>query len=173
MEKARADTTIRTNIQDAMKFALIDIVVECQPGKRIVAAKNVALAEEYLQDHFPAFPVLPGVFMVQALVESASWLVRVSEDFAHSLITLAELRNARYQSFVRPGEQLVAEVTAEEIAPERSSFKGVGKVGDRQVVQARLTLRHENLADSRPELAALDTQIVQRLRQQWELIRPR
>ena len=155
-----------------MKFALTDKVIELEPGKRIVTAKNVALAEEYLQDHFPVFPVLPGVFMVQAMVEAATWLVRLSEDFAHSLITLAELRNVKYQSFVKPGEQMVVEVTAEEITPAGSKFKGLARVGERVVVQGRLVLRHENLADGNSELAATDQQMVQRFRQHWQMIKP-
>jgi 3-hydroxyacyl-[acyl-carrier-protein] dehydratase len=155
-----------------MKFALTDKVLELEPGKRILAAKNVTLAEEYLQDHFPIFPVLPGVLMVQALVDAATWLVRVSEDFRHSLITLAEVRNVKYQSFVKPGEQMLAEVTAEEIGPAQSRFKGLARVGERVVVQARLTLRHENVADTQPQLASLDQQMLERFRRHWEMIKP-
>ena len=155
-----------------MKFALTDRVLQIEPGKRIVTAKNVSLSEEYLQDHFPIFPVLPGVFMVQAMVEAASWLVRVTEDFAHSLVTLAEVRNVKYQSFVRPGEQMIVELTAEEIGPTASKFKGRARVGERVVVQGRLVLRHENLADRQPGQAAIDQQMVQQFRRQWEMIRP-
>jgi len=155
-----------------MKFALIDKVVELTPGERIVAVKNVALAEEYLQDHFPAFPVLPGVFMVQAMVEAASWLVRVSEDFAHSLVTLAEVRNVKYQSFLAPGDQLRVEVTAEAIGPDQSKFRGQGRAGDRTVVQGRFSLRHENVAEKSPALGRVDEAVVARLRRHWELIRP-
>jgi 3-hydroxyacyl-[acyl-carrier-protein] dehydratase len=155
-----------------MKFALTDRVVELDAGRRIAAVKNVALAEEYLQDHFPVFPVLPGVFMVQAMVEAATWLVRVTEDFKHSLITLAEARNVKYQSFVKPGDQMTVEVTAEEIGPDASKFKGQARVGERVVVQARLALRHENLADSQPKLADLDRQMLDRFRRHWEMIKP-
>ncbi len=155
-----------------MKFALTDKVLELETGRRIVTAKNVTLAEEYLQDHFPIFPVLPGVFMVQAMVEAASWLVRISEDFAHSLITLAEVRNVKYQSFVKPGEQMRVEVSADQIGPTESRFKGQARVGERVVVQARLGLRHENVGDRQPELGRLDEQLVARLRAHWEMIKP-
>jgi len=155
-----------------MKFALTDRVIELECGRRITAVKNVALAEEYLQDHFPIFPVLPGVFMVQAMVEAASWLVRVSEDFKHSLITLAEARNVKYQSFVKPGDQMTVEVSAEEIGPAASRFKGQARVGDRVVVQARLALRHENLGDGQPKLADVDRQMLEQFRRHWEMIKP-
>jgi 3-hydroxyacyl-[acyl-carrier-protein] dehydratase len=155
-----------------MKFALTDKVLALEPGKRIVAAKNVTLAEEYLQDHFPIFPVLPGVFMVQAMVEAATWLVRVSEDFAHSLITLAEVRNVKYQSFVKPGEQMIVELNVREITPAASKFDGLARVGDRVVVQGRLTLRHENLADRQPDQADVDSQMIERFRRHWQMIKP-
>ncbi|MAF57059.1 MAG: hypothetical protein CMK03_03890 [Ponticaulis sp.] len=67
-----------------MKFHLVDRIESLEPGRRIVTIKALSLAEEYLADHFPAFPVLPGVMMIEALVQSAAWLVRVEQDFARS-----------------------------------------------------------------------------------------
>ncbi len=59
-----------------MRFNLIDRIVAVQPGKSLLAVKNLTSGEEYLADHFPTFPVMPGVLMLQSLVESASWLLR-------------------------------------------------------------------------------------------------
>ena len=69
-----------------MKFHLVDRIESLVPGKRIVTTKALSLAEEYLADHFPAFPVLPGVMMIEAMVQSAAWLVRVAQDFSRSEI---------------------------------------------------------------------------------------
>jgi len=94
-----------------MRFSLIDRIVELQPGAKIEAVKNLSLAEEYLADHFPQFPVMPGVLMVEAMTQAAPWLVRRTEDFAHSMIVLSEAKNVQnalsaYQSLERrdPGQ---------------------------------------------------------------------
>jgi len=83
-----------------MRFILIDKVVSLEAGEQIKAVKNVSLSEEYLADHFPTFPVLPGVLLLEGLIESASWLVRQTENFAHSMILLEQARNVKYKSFL-------------------------------------------------------------------------
>lgn len=153
-----------------MKFALIDRIVELEPGKRVVAIKAVTLAEEYLADHFPTFPVLPGVFMLEAMVESATWLVRQHEDFAHSLILLKEANNITYKSFVRPGHLLRIDVRCRHLAHGDSEFSGAGRCDDTEVVKARFTLRHFNLADRDPGMAKIDARLVAAARERWALI---
>ena len=61
-----------------MKFCLVDRIESIEPGKRIVCIKALSLAEEYLADHFPAFPVLPGVLMLEALTQSAAWTAAIN-----------------------------------------------------------------------------------------------
>jgi len=56
-----------------MRFNLVDRIVEVQPGRSIRVFKNLTLGEEYLADHFPTFPVMPGVLMLQMLVEAGAW----------------------------------------------------------------------------------------------------
>jgi len=133
-----------------MKFYLVDRILELEPPKRIVAVKNLSLAEEYLADHFPAYPVLPGVMMIEALVQAAAWLVRASTDFEKNLILLKEAQNVRYGAFVKPGSQLVMDVTALEIGPDASRFKAAGQCEGQVAVQAKLTLQHLNVADADP-----------------------
>ena len=69
------------------------------------------LTEEYLADHFPEFPVLPGVFMLEAATQAGAWLLRLSEDFAHSIISLKEAKNVKYADFVPPGQTLEVTVS--------------------------------------------------------------
>jgi 3-hydroxyacyl-[acyl-carrier-protein] dehydratase len=154
-----------------MRFELVDQIVEVDLGTRIVAAKTVSLAEEYLGDHFPTFPILPGVLMLEALVESAAWLVRVSENFAHSLILLSEARNVTYRSFVKPGSRMRIEVACRKLEDDRSDFNGSGRCGDTEVVKARFGLRHVNLADRSPKLAQVDRRLIQAARTRFDLLR--
>jgi 3-hydroxyacyl-[acyl-carrier-protein] dehydratase len=153
-----------------MKFHLVDRIERIEPGRRIVTTKAVSLAEEYLADHFPAFPVLPGVLMIEAMVQSAAWLVRLQQDFARSIVVLQAARNVKYSYFVQPGNILRCDVTAVEIGQDRARFKGAGFVGDRQAVSGRLELRCFNLADERACGPDADQMIVAQLRQRFRLI---
>jgi len=153
-----------------MKFILIDRVTELEPGKQLTAVKSVSLAEEYLSDHFPAFPVLPGVLLLEGLIESASWLVRHQQDFANSMVLLETVKNVKYKSFAAPGMQIQYTVTATAIEDNASSFKGVGVCGDEPIVEAKLALRHFNLGDDNPKLAHVDGTVVENLKQRWKLL---
>jgi 3-hydroxyacyl-[acyl-carrier-protein] dehydratase len=153
-----------------MRFTLIDKVVELELGKRIAAIKNLSLAEEYLADHFPGFPVMPGVFMLEAMTQTGAWLVRASEDFAHSMVTLKEARNVKYANFVEPGQTLA--VTAEVISQDEkeTKLKAQGMVGDVQVVSARLVLQRYNLADQDPAQAVTDQVLKHKLRELFAVL---
>ncbi len=153
-----------------MKFILIDRVVSFEAGSTLTAVKNVSLAEEYLADHFPIFPVLPGVLLLEGLVESASWLVRQTQDFANSMVLLSQARNVKYKSFAAPGMQIQYTVTARDIEENVSSFKGVGICGDEPIVEAKFTLRHFNLAEKDPKMAMIDGSVVENLKQRWRLL---
>src|ERR1700732_240447 len=98
-----------------MRFTLVDRILEVEPGRRIRVVKQLTLGEEYLADHFPTFPVMPGVLMLQTLVESGAWLLRISEDFRHSMIVLREAKNVKYGHFMEPGRRMLvsAEVVEE------------------------------------------------------------
>jgi 3-hydroxyacyl-[acyl-carrier-protein] dehydratase len=147
-----------------MRFSLLDRIVELQPGVRIKAVRAVTLGEEYLKDHFPLFPVLPGVLMVEAMTQAAAWLIRSGEDFAHSIVVLKEARNVRYADFVEPGQVLT--VTAEIIdSDERDTrLKTQGTVNGRVNVSARLTLTRYNLAEENPDLAGTDALVRNNMR---------
>ena len=154
-----------------MRFILIDKVVSLEVGKQIKAVKNVSLSEEYLADHFPTFPVLPGVLLLEGLIESASWLVRRTENFAHSMILLEQARNVKYKSFLAPGSQIEYTVKVRTIEENVSSFSGVGMSEGERIVEARFALKHFNLVDKDSAMAGVDAQIIESLKKRWELLR--
>lgn len=154
-----------------MKFVLIDKIVSLNSGSDITAVKSVSLAEEYLADHFPAFPVLPGVLLLQGLIETASWLVREKQEFSNSMVLLEKARNVKYKSFAAPGMQIQYNVTAKTIEENVSSFSGEGICGDKSIVEAKITLRHFNLADENPKMAAIDGTIIEKMKQRFELLK--
>jgi 3-hydroxyacyl-[acyl-carrier-protein] dehydratase len=153
-----------------MRFILIDKVIELEAGRQIKAIKNVSLAEEYLADHFPTFPVLPGVLLLEGLIESASWLVRQTENFAHSMILLEEARNVKYKSFLAPGAWIEYTVEAKTIEENVSSFAGFGISKDQRIVEARFGLRHFNLADDNSAMTAVDAVIIENMKKRWKIL---
>lgn len=111
-----------------MHFNLVDRVLESGDG-RIVTVKQVTAAEEYLQDHFPGFPVLPGVLMVESLVQAARTLLTRHVPEAPPRMVLGGVRALKYGSFVRPGESLRVEVSLAKALPDGAfEFKGEGTV---------------------------------------------
>jgi len=153
-----------------MRFNLVDRIVTVKPGKAIEALKNLTLGEEYLSDHFPTFPVMPGVLMLESLVEAAAWLLRVTHDFERSLIVLHEVRNIKYVSFVEPGQQMRVLMSLVEENGPLATFKGQGEVEGKQTVSAKLTLRSSNLSDRDPQLANVDERLRQHFRDLYRLL---
>lgn len=154
-----------------MKYILIDKIVACDEGESIQSVKGVSLAEEYLQDHFPTFPVLPGVLLLQGLVETAAWLVRISQAFSHSMVLLEKARNVKYKSFLAPGMQITYDVQVRNLEDRSSRFQGVGTVDGKPIVEARFDLRHFSLAEQDPSLATRDTDIITQLKKRLELLK--
>lgn len=130
-----------------MKFGLVDRIIEFFPGERLVSVKAVSTAEEYLADHFPTFPVLPGVLMLEALVESAAWLVREWQAFTPHVILLRQARNVTFRRFVRPGNLLTVSVTCRRLALGDSEFEGLGHCHEEEAIRARFGLVHIPLSE--------------------------
>jgi 3-hydroxyacyl-[acyl-carrier-protein] dehydratase len=154
-----------------MKFGLIDRIVELVRGERIVAVKAVSLAEEYLAEHFPTFPVLPGVLVLEAMCEAAAWLVRDAQDFRSSMILLREAKNVTYKSFVKPGSLLRLEVTCRQLAQDTSDFAGVGYCNEREVVKARFGLAHSSVGQQHESLATVDQDIITQAKAEFAYLR--
>jgi 3-hydroxyacyl-[acyl-carrier-protein] dehydratase len=128
-----------------MRFKLLDTILD-QSSDRIVAIKQVSLAEEYLADHFPTFPVLPGVLMVETMVQAARQMLA---DRGDPRLVLGEVRALKFGSFVRPGEALEVEVTVSKTLEDGAFLcRGSGRVRrhwagsrDETAVSGRFTMR--------------------------------
>ena len=153
-----------------MKFVLVDRIVAVEPGRRIVARKALSLAEEYLADHFPTFPVMPGVLMVEAMAEAAGWLVQITSGFRYSLLELAEVRNVTYRNFVRPGQVLEVELTVRRMEDDCSEFDAVGRCEGQEMVRGRISLRHRRFDLENPSMKALHERAVAESKQRLKLL---
>ena len=152
-----------------MTFNLID-KIELLTDDKIVAVKQVSLAEEYLADHFPTFPVLPGVMMLEAITQAAAWLLHHRTGFAKSVAVLKEAKNVKYGQFVAPGEVLRVTVEWAKETAGGAAFKAAGTVNGDTALQARVELAYFNLADRQPELARLDPQLIAHHRHRWAVL---
>ena len=155
-----------------MRFWLLDTIRSYEPDVELTAVKNVALTEEYLADHFPEFPVLPGVFMLEAATQAGAWLLRLSENFAHSIISLKEAKNIKYADFVPPGQTLEVTVSMVKKDDRLATLKVEGQIGGRQTLSGRLVLERYNLADRDPDQRDIDEQLKQHFRRMQKLILP-
>lgn len=155
-----------------MRFTLIDRITSIVPGKSITAIKNLSLGEEYLADHFPGFPVMPGVLMVEALVQTGAWLMRVQEDFAYSMVLLKSSRAVKFVNFVTPGRTLHVQTEIIGWDGAECTFKGVGTVDGESAVSGKLTLVRFNLADQNPSLKNSDEMQIRAAREQFSQLWP-
>jgi 3-hydroxyacyl-[acyl-carrier-protein] dehydratase len=155
-----------------MRFWLLDKIRSFQPDSELSAIKNVTLSEEYLGDHFPEFPVLPGVFMLEAATQAGAWLLRLSENFAHSVISLKEAKNIKYADFVAPGQTLEVTVSMLKKDDRLATFKVDGRVGQRPTLSGRIVLQRYNLVDRDSALGDIDEKIIQHFRRTQKILLP-
>jgi 3-hydroxyacyl-[acyl-carrier-protein] dehydratase len=153
-----------------MRFHLIDRIGEVRPGQSLQAVKYLTLGEEYLADHFPTFPVMPGVLMLETLVEAGAWLLRLTDNFASSVIVLREAKGVKYGTFMEPGRQMTVSVELVEREEGLATFKGKGEMEGQNTVSARFTLAHYNLRDRDPAMKTTDEQLVRHFRELYGLM---
>ncbi|MBR4833428.1 MAG: beta-hydroxyacyl-ACP dehydratase [Thermoguttaceae bacterium] len=155
-----------------MYFSLIDKIDELKPGDSIVATKSLSMAEEYLRDHFPKFPVMPGVLMIEAMTQASAWLVRVGENFAHSVVVLKETKNVKFGQFLQPGQTLVVSAKIISDTENETVVKAQGAIEGQVRIRAQLTLAKYNLGDLSPHRACFDAKIVEHLKEELALLWP-
>ena len=154
-----------------MKFSLVDRIIRLEPGEAVSTVKNLSMAEEYLQDHFPGFPVMPGVLMVESLVQAGAWLMRTDCDFRYSCVLLKEAKAVKFNGFVKPGRSLHVECKVLKKTDTEYTFKASGTIdGVDSAVSAKVTLEQFNLADRNPEMEASDERRRSHFREQFGVV---
>ncbi len=120
---------------------MVDRVLECEPGKRIVAIKNVTMNEPFFPGHYPHHPVMPGVLIVEALAQTAailSFKTMGGKPDGNSVYYFVGIDHARFKRPVTPGDQLVMEVSI--LASKRGiwKFAGVARVDGQVAAEAEV-----------------------------------
>ena len=120
-------------------FLLVDRVLELEPGKRIVAVKNVSFNEPFFQGHFPGAPVMPGVLIVEALAQAGA--VLLLHDFAErhgKLVYFAGIDAARFRRVVGPGDQLRLTMEVIKLRSRTCKMKGIAEVDGELAAEAEI-----------------------------------
>ncbi|MFP7231196.1 3-hydroxyacyl-ACP dehydratase FabZ [Bacillus subtilis] len=130
---------IKEIIPHRYPFLLVDRITEVEEGKRAKGYKNVTANEEFFNGHFPQYPVMPGVLIVEALAQVGAVAMLIKEENRGRLAFFAGIDNCRFKKQVKPGDQLHLEV---EIIRARGTIgrgKGVATVDGEVVCEAELT----------------------------------
>ncbi len=149
-----------------MKYRQIDRITSLEPGKRLTAERTLRAEEEYLKDHFPRFPVMPGVMMLEALHQAAVWLVRSDDEFQTPLVLLRETRSVKFGDFLAPGETLQITVDMVKQAGMKTTVKASATKQGRVTVSARLILERCWTGD--PEHFGTDAKVLESTKQQFQ-----
>ncbi len=129
-----------------MRWIWIDAFVEFESGRRAVAVKNVTLAEEYLHDHFPGFPVMPAALIIEGMAQTAGILVGEAKAFAENVI-LAKIRRAEFDDYAVPGDQLRYEAVLETLDERAAVTSGTVSKNGRPMGRIDLMFSHVNQAE--------------------------
>ena len=114
---------------------------------------------------------MPGVLMLETLVEAGAWLLRLTDNFASSVIVLREAKGIKYGTFMEPGRQMAISVELVDRGDGLATFKGKGEMEGQSTVSARLILAHYNLRDRDAAMQATDERLVEHFRDLYALLR--
>ncbi|MEY9974031.1 3-hydroxyacyl-[acyl-carrier-protein] dehydratase [Lysinibacillus sp. RC46] len=119
---------IQEVIRHRYPFLLVDRVLELEEGKRAVAIKNVTINEEFFNGHFPNYPVMPGVLIVEALAQVSAIIMLTKEGNQGRLGLLAGIDKCRFKKQVKPGDQLRLEVEITRLKGAIGKGRGIATV---------------------------------------------
>jgi 3-hydroxyacyl-[acyl-carrier-protein] dehydratase len=118
----------------------LDRIIDLQPGVRATGVKAVALTEDEFEAHFPGNPVLPGIYLLEGLAQTAGVLLHETTS-GKRLALMVSVDRARFLAFARPGDQVALTVEVEALDDDLARVRGAAAVGERAIASARLTFR--------------------------------
>lgn len=130
---------IKEIIPHRYPFLLVDRITEVEEGKRAAGYKNVTANEDFFNGHFPEYPVMPGVLIVEALAQVGAVAMLIKEENRGRLAFFAGIDNCRFKKQVKPGDKLELEVDITRVRGTIGRGKGVAKVDGELVCEAELT----------------------------------
>ncbi|MES9776122.1 3-hydroxyacyl-ACP dehydratase FabZ [Bacillus velezensis] len=130
---------IKEIIPHRYPFLLVDRITEVEEGKRAAGYKNVTANEDFFNGHFPEYPVMPGVLIVEALAQVGAVAMLIKEENRGRLAFFAGIDNCRFKKQVKPGDKLELEVDITRTRGTIGRGKGVAKVDGELVCEAELT----------------------------------
>ncbi|CAM3312885.1 3-hydroxyacyl-[acyl-carrier-protein] dehydratase FabZ [Brevibacillus invocatus] len=137
--KAPMDSTqIQAVIPHRYPFLLVDKITELELGKRAVGLKNVTINEPFFQGHFPGFPVMPGVLIVEALAQVGAVAMLSMEDNQGKIGLFAGIDGFRFKDQVKPGDTLILEVEMTRVRGTVGKGHGRAMVNDKVVAEGDL-----------------------------------
>lgn len=134
-----------------MRWIWIDTFVEFVSGERAAAVKNVTMAEEYFQDHFPGYPVMPPSLMIEGMAQTAGILVGEVRRFQENVI-LAKIRVAELQAYARPGDRIRYETTLDSFDDRAAVTSGTVLMNGQNIGRIDLIFSHVNNAERSVDL---------------------
>jgi 3-hydroxyacyl-[acyl-carrier-protein] dehydratase len=132
-------TQIKEIIPHRYPFLLVDKILEVEEGQRAVGIKNVTANEEFFNGHFPEYPVMPGVLIVEALAQVGAVAMLIKEENRGRLAFFAGIDNCRFKRQVKPGDQLRLEVEIIRLKGPVGKGKATATVDGELACQAEIT----------------------------------
>jgi 3-hydroxyacyl-[acyl-carrier-protein] dehydratase len=129
-----------------VRFLLVDAILEIDAGRRAIGIKNVTMSEDFLADHFPHRPIMPGMLIIESLVQLADWVIRDGTDF-ECLALARAFDRIKFRRLIRPGSQLRLDVEVISRNGAEANVRGRAYSQDALAVSADITVSLHPIGD--------------------------